>query len=313
MRINTLHSKPAIRVQREDKLGKTIEINHEIEIPESASSAFAEEKRRLVWHPDRQSERSENITTFKITTELTLNKHDKQLTIRVKLNNNVDDHRLRVLFPTGKQTETHQVGSVFEVVTRANKQVKEWTNPAKDNRKQGFVASGNIVVASVGLPEYEVSEHGDKLELTLLRAVSEIGDWGDFPAYEAECHREVTAEFHVFLTDDSDVANSTIPAQVNACLTPIFAFQHKSATKEKILAEKRDFAEWKTEDGFVFSAFKLAKDNQPIIRFFQTASEPKQLQMMQPWQKSTILEETTGDAKKQFTASPNEIITLKGV
>lgn len=44
LRINTLHSKPAIRVQREDKLGKTIEINHEIEIPESASSAFAEEK-----------------------------------------------------------------------------------------------------------------------------------------------------------------------------------------------------------------------------------------------------------------------------
>ncbi|HAB0046612.1 TPA_asm: alpha-mannosidase [Listeria monocytogenes] len=313
LRINTLNSKPAIRVLREDKLGKTIEINHEIEIPESASATFAEEKRRLVWHPDRQSERSENFTTFKITTELTLNKHDKQLTIRVKLNNNVDDHRLRVLFPTGKQTETHQAGSVFEVVTRANKQVKEWTNPAKDNRKQGFVASGNIVVASLGLPEYEVSEHGDKLELTLLRAVSEIGDWGDFPAYEAECHREITAEFHLFLTDDSDVANSSIPAQVNARLTPIFAFQHKSATKEKILAEKRDFAEWKTEAGFVFSAFKLAKDNQPIIRFYQTASEPKLLTTERPWQKSTILEETTGDAKKQFTASPNEIITLKGV
>ncbi|EAC6936632.1 alpha-mannosidase, partial [Listeria monocytogenes] len=124
---------------------------------------------------------------------------------------------------------------------------------------------------------------------------------------------EITAEFHLFLTDDSDVANSSIPAQVNARLTPIFAFQHKSATKEKILAEKRDFAEWKTEAGFVFSAFKLAKDNQPIIRFYQTASEPKLLTTERPWQNSTILEETTGDAKKQFTASPNEIITLKGV
>ncbi|HAK0948718.1 TPA: alpha-mannosidase, partial [Listeria monocytogenes] len=102
-------------------------------------------------------------------------------------------------------------------------------------------------------------------------------------------------------------------AQVNARLTPIFAFQHKSATKEKILAENRDFAEWETEDGFVFSAFKIAKDNQPIIRFYQTASEPKLLTTERPWQKSTILEETMGDAKKQFTASPNEIITLKGV
>ncbi|MBC1939737.1 alpha-mannosidase [Listeria welshimeri] len=312
LRLNTLDSTPAIRVLREDELGKTIEIKHEIEIPVSASKAFAEEKRRLVWHPDRKSDRSENHTTFRITTELTLNKQDKQLNIRINFVNSVDDHRLRVILPTGKQTETHQAGSVFEVVTRANKQVKEWTNPAKDNRKQGFVASGNMVVASLGLPEYEVSEQGDSIELTLLRAVSEIGDWGDFPAYEAECHREITAEFHLILTDEPDVANTAIPAQVNALLSPVFAIQHTSK-KEKVLPETKDFAKWKTADGFVFSAWKLAKDNQPIIRFYQASSEPKLLNTVNPWRKSTILEETSGDAESQFTVLPNEIITLKGV
>ncbi|MBF2597081.1 alpha-mannosidase [Listeria welshimeri] len=312
LRLNTLDSTPSIRVLREDELGKTIEIKHEIEIPVSASKAFAEEKRRLVWHPDRKSDRSENHTTFRITTELTLNKQDKQLNIRINFVNSVDDHRLRVILPTGKQTETHQAGSVFEVVTRANKQVKEWTNPAKDNRKQGFVASGNMVVASLGLPEYEVSEQGDSIELTLLRAVSEIGDWGDFPAYEAECHREITAEFHLILTDEPDVANTAIPAQVNALLSPVFAIQHTS-NKEKVLPETKDFAKWKTADGFVFSAWKLAKDNQPIIRFYQTSNEPKLLNTVNPWRKSTILEETSGDAESQFTVLPNEIITLKGV
>ncbi|MBF2387246.1 alpha-mannosidase [Listeria welshimeri] len=312
LRLNTLDSTPAIRVLREDELGKTIEIKHEIEIPVSASKAFAEEKRRLVWHPDRKSDRSENHTTFRITTELTLNKQDKQLNIRINFVNSVDDHRLRVILPTGKQTEKHQAGSVFEVVTRANKQVKEWTNPAKDNRKQGFVASGNMVVASLGLPEYEVSEQGDSIELTLLRAVSEIGDWGDFPAYEAECHREITAEFHLILTDEPDVANTAIPAQVNALLSPVFAIQHTSK-KEKVLPETKDFAKWKTADGFVFSAWKLAKDNQPIIRFYQTSNEPKLLNTVNPWRKSTILEETSGDAESQFTVLPNEIITLKGV
>ncbi|MBC2041082.1 alpha-mannosidase [Listeria welshimeri] len=312
LRLNTLDSTPSIRVLREDELGKTIEIKHEIEIPVSASKAFAEEKRRLVWHPDRKSDRSENHTTFRITTELTLNKQDKQLNIRINFVNSVDDHRLRVILPTGKQTETHQAGSVFEVVTRANKQVKEWTNPAKDNRKQGFVASGNMVVASLGLPEYEVSEQGDSIELTLLRAVSEIGDWGDFPAYEAECHREITAEFHLILTDEPDVANTAIPAQVNALLSPVFAIQHTSK-KEKVLPETKDFAKWKTADGFVFSAWKLAKDNQPIIRFYQTSNEPKLLNTVNPWRKSTILEETSGDAESQFTVLPNEIITLKGV
>lgn len=96
-------------------------------------------------------------------------------------------------------------------------------------------------------------------------------------------------------------------------LDSYFCIPTQISNERKNSRRKQRFAEWETEDGFVFSAFKIAKDNQPIIRFYQTASEPKLLTTERPWQKSTILEETTGDAKKQFTASPNEIITLKGV
>ncbi|MBF2346595.1 alpha-mannosidase [Listeria seeligeri] len=314
LRVDTLQSKPEISVLREDKLGKTIIIRHEIEIPESASAAaFAEEKRRLVWHPERKSPRSEKRIILKVATELTLNKHDKQLAVRVKIVNNADDHRFRVLFPTGVTCETHQAGSVFEVTTRPNKQAKEWTNPTSDNRKQAFVTSGNVLIATHGLPEYEVSENGDKLELTLLRAVSEIGDWGDFPAYEAECHREITAEFYVFLTDGSKAINSELPAEVNALLAPVYAMQHKPSNKAKILPENQNFAKWKAANGLVFSTFKLAKDNKRIVRFYQTATEPTILQTIHTWGKSTILEETSIGQEKTFTVRPNEIITLKGV
>ncbi|MBC1489357.1 alpha-mannosidase [Listeria sp. FSL L7-1485] len=313
LRINTLQSKPAIRVLREDKLGKTIEIQHNLEIPESASDAFADEKRRLVWHPERTSPRSFKRTTLKVITEITLNKQDRQLAVRVKIDNQADDHRLRVLFQSGKSSETHQAGSVFEVVTRPNKQVKEWTNPAKDNRSQGFVTSGNVVIASHGLPEYEVSETGEKIELTLLRAVSEIGDWGDFPAYEAECHREIIAEFFVMLTDETNIGNSEIPARVNALLAPTFAMQHQSSTKEKILPESQNFAKWKASEGLVFSTFKLATDNKRIIRFYQTATEFANLQTTHTWGKSTILEKVSEGQETTFTVRPNEIITLKGV
>ncbi|MBM5605607.1 alpha-mannosidase [Listeria seeligeri] len=314
LRVDTLQSKPEISVLREDKLGKTIIIRHEIEIPESASAAaFAEEKRRLVWHPERQSPRSEKRIILKVATELTLNKHDKQLAVRVKIVNNADDHRFRVLFPTGVTCETHQAGSVFEVTTRPNKQAKEWTNPTSDNRKQAFVTSGNVLIATHGLPEYEVSENGDKLELTLLRAVSEIGDWGDFPAYEAECHREITADFYVFLTDGSKAINSELPAEVNALLAPVYAMQHKPSNKAKTLPENQNFAKWKAANGLVFSTFKLAKDNKRIVRFYQTATEPTILQTIHTWGKSTILEETSIGQEKTFTVRPNEIITLKGV
>ncbi|MBC1423215.1 alpha-mannosidase [Listeria seeligeri] len=313
LRVDTLQSKPEISVLREDKLGKTIIIRHEIEIPESASAAFAEEKRRLVWHPERKSPRSEKRIILKVATELTLNKHDKQLAVRVKIVNNADDHRFRVSFPTGVTCETHQAGSVFEVTTRPNKQAKEWTNPTSDNRKQAFVTSGNVLIATHGLPEYEVSENGDKLELTLLRAVSEIGDWGDFPAYEAECHREITAEFYVFLTDGSKAISSELPAEVNALLAPVYAMQHKPSNKTKILPENQNFAKWKAANGLVFSTFKLAKDNKRIVRFYQTATEPTILQTIHAWGKSTILEEVSAGQEKTFTVRPNEIITLKGV
>ncbi|MBF2420342.1 alpha-mannosidase [Listeria seeligeri] len=313
LRVDTLQSKPEISVLREDKLGKTIIIRHEIEIPESASAAFAEEKKRLVWHPERKSPRSEKRIILKVATELTLNKHDKQLAVRVKIVNNADDHRFRVSFPTGVTCETHQAGSVFEVTTRPNKQAKEWTNPTSDNRKQAFVTSGNVLIATHGLPEYEVSEDGDKLELTLLRAVSEIGDWGDFPAYEAECHREITAEFYVFLTDGSKAINSELPAEVNALLAPVYAMQHKPSNKTKILPENQNFAKWKAANGLVFSTFKLAKDNKRIVRFYLTATEPTILQTIHAWGKSTILEETSIGQEKTFTVRPNEIITLKGV
>lgn len=313
LRVDTLQSKPEISVLREDKLGKTIIIRHEIEIPESASAAFAEEKRRLVWHPERKSPRSEKRIILKVATELTLNKHDKQLAVRVKIVNNADDHRFRVSFPTGVTCETHQAGSVFEVTTRPNKQAKEWTNPTSDNRKQAFVTSGNVLIATHGLPEYEVSENGDKLELTLLRAVSEIGDWGDFPAYEAECHREITAEFYVFLTDGSKAISSELPAEVNALLAPVYAMQHKPSNKTKILPENQNFAKWKAANGLVFSTFKLAKDNKRIVRFYQTATEPTILQTIHAWGKSTILEEVSAGQEKTFTIRPNEIITLKGV
>ncbi|MBK3914037.1 alpha-mannosidase [Listeria ivanovii] len=313
LRINTLQSKPTISILREDKLGKTIEIVHEIEIPESASAAFADEKRRLVWHPERQSSRSENQLVLKVITELTLNKQDKQLAVRVKIDNKADDHRFRALFPTGGTSETHQAGSVFEVTTRPNKQVKEWTNPAQDNRSQAFVTSGNIVIASHGLPEYEVSQTGDRIELTLLRAVSEIGDWGDFSAYEAECHREIIAEFYVLLTNETNIVNSGIPAQVNGILAPTFAIQHKPTVKEKILPESQNFAKWKAADGLIFSTFKLAKDNKRIIRFYQTRNEPTILQTIHTWGKSTILEKTSEGQETTFTIQPNEIITLKGV
>jgi alpha-mannosidase len=57
---------------------------------------------------------------------------------------------------------------------------------------------GGLTVANLGLNEYEVLRDGrNTIAATLLRSVSELGDWGVFPTPEAQCLGEHTAEMEI--------------------------------------------------------------------------------------------------------------------
>jgi len=93
--------------------------------------------------------------------------------LRVRVVNRADDHRLRLLFPTGAPSEACVAASTFDVVTRrtAPRAAAEWVHPAPSTfPQQGFVSANGLTVVAPGLVEAEVTPAG-VIALTLVRAV----------------------------------------------------------------------------------------------------------------------------------------------
>jgi alpha-mannosidase len=100
---------------------------------------------------------------------------------RTTIDNQIDDHRLRVLFPAGAQTPGPvRAEGQFALVHRPlvpPPPRTDWVEPPDPTQHTlGAVAVGTLALLTKGLPEYEVraGEGGAELCLTLLRAVGLI-------------------------------------------------------------------------------------------------------------------------------------------
>lgn len=162
------------------------------EIPAEADTTFEVEKQQMVPFTERTARRVERTVPLVLTTTYTLEAGNGMVKVHTRFNNQAKDHRLRALFPTGIVTDHHYADSIFEVAKRANQPAKEWINPSNAQHQQGFVyvtdGSQGLMVANQGLHEYEVLRDGrNTIAVTLLRASSELGDWGVFETPEAQC------------------------------------------------------------------------------------------------------------------------------
>lgn len=191
-----------IRVVEDTPYRASVEIVHEWEIPASADEKLDEEMRDLVYFPHRTAQRSTTMVPMTIRTVVSLSRSGKGVEIEATFNNQAKDHRLRALFPTDLNTSVHHVDSMFEIPQRDNTPAAEWENPSNTQHQQAFVdvseAAAGLVVANLGLNEYEVLRDGrNTIAVTLLRAVGELGDWGLFPTPEAQCLGEHTVRMEL--------------------------------------------------------------------------------------------------------------------
>lgn len=93
--------------------------------------------------------------------------------VDVEIDNRSEDHRLRLLFPSGSPAQRFRAATTFDVVERTNVAVDDtgWIQPApRTFCQQGFVEVNGLVVCAPGLPEAEVTPDG-VLALTLVRSV----------------------------------------------------------------------------------------------------------------------------------------------
>ncbi|WP_207696453.1 alpha-mannosidase [Enterococcus sp. DIV0212c] len=254
-----------ISVVKDESFVAQIKIIQRMMIPKSADDLLEQEQKSVVDFRYRKAGRSKESQELTIETLLTMEKDSAHLFFETTLDNQMKDHRLRMLFPTGIQAETHEADSIYEVVTRPNQVSKSWENPTNPQHQHAFVnvhddISG-MTVSNFGLNEYEILPENNTIALTLLRAVGEMGDWGYFPTPEAQCLGTHTFNYGVDFHGEK--------AQRYATYQRAYAAQIPFSVK----ATARHSGQLKTKDAYLIvegetfatTAVKNSEDNQALV------------------------------------------------
>ncbi|WP_326716658.1 alpha-mannosidase [Vagococcus jeotgali] len=213
------HNFPTTReVIVDSPLVAEILITQRMMIPVSAEKLLQDEMEAVYEMRQRKANRSTKLAEFVIKTVVRLEKYNKQITFHTEFDNQMKDHRLRVLFPTGITADTHFAESIFEVVERPNNvNQATWENPTNPQHQHSFVNvhddKQGVTVANYGLNEYELLSDDNTIALTILRAVGELGDWGYFPTPEAQCLGEQSVDFAIEFHGKDDMYETFTNAQ----------------------------------------------------------------------------------------------------
>ncbi|MDH6365177.1 alpha-mannosidase [Enterococcus sp. PF1-24] len=250
-----------------------VKISHELQIPVAADDLLTREQQMVIDFRYRKAGRSQKTAPLKIETLLTVRKNSNKIDFETSLNNQMKDHRLRVLFPTELTVTTHEADSIYEVVRRPNQVSASWENPTNPQHQQAFVnlheADYGLTVGNYGLNEYEIVNQ-NTIALTLLRAVGEMGDWGYFSTPEAQCLGEHTFNYSLEIHGAADSRYQTYQ-DMYANQVPFTTGQ--LALQEGALPAKKAYLTVEA-DAFGITALKRRKeDNLLVLRGYNMADE----------------------------------------
>ncbi len=167
--ITTLTQKPEINIIQKGNLFSAVSIKYNWRIPENRLTSS---KKRI-----------NNLSVvLHIEVTVSLTKDSKRVDLKIKLYNNAENHRLRIMFPTNLNADYSFGEGQFDVAKRQTKRfdTKNWVEqPMYDYPLHHFVdlndgKNGCAVIVS-GLKEYEVLDDTSKtIAITLLRAFTYI-------------------------------------------------------------------------------------------------------------------------------------------
>lgn len=177
-----------------------IELTQTFDIPLAADDRLQAEMEAVIDIRERQAQRSQEKAPFTIKTVIRMEKESPRLQFQTSFDNQMTNHRLRVLFPTHLKTDHHFADSIFETVKRPNHtNAQFWKNPSNPQHQGAFVSlfdgRTGVTVGNDGLNEYEILPETNTIAITLLRSVGELGDWGYFPTPEAQCLGQQAVSF----------------------------------------------------------------------------------------------------------------------
>lgn len=289
---------------------------------------------------DDRAARSVDTVDLPVEVTARLPRGTSRVDIHTELENRARDHRLRVVFPTGIATHTAIVDGHFDRLRRGPLPVEDTTGwveqPQPTNAMRAFVAvegaSGGLMIAARGLPEYELlreNSSGAAIALTLLRCVGwlsrddfacRVGQAGpELPTPGAQCLGPASFDY------------SVIPfgsGELDAAATQAYAFEAplRAALCVPGAGTLPPQGEWVTLEpaALVLSAIKPADDGDGlIVRFYNSSEQPQTARVtfgfpvatMQP---VNLLEEPEGaaldvseDGRVTLDVPPKRIVTWR--
>jgi alpha-mannosidase len=288
-----------------------VQLKQVLMIPESADELLDEEQKKVLEFRYRNAGRSDKLLPLEVTSKITVRKNSKKVDFETSIDNQMKDHRLRVLFPAGLTSENHEADSIYEVVTRPNVMPETWENPTNPQHQQAFVNLHNeeygLTVGNFGLNEYEITDSAN-IALTLLRGVGELGDWGYFPTPEAQTLGRHTfnysLEFHGPAYERYETYQHAYVAQV-----PFSTVELTNPSAEKTLPSAGKILEIDT-DKFAITALKRREsDNGLVLRGYNMSGQSLSLALEEEAKLLNLLEDVI-EADSQTQIAAHEIRTL---
>lgn len=279
------------RVVHADDVGVTLEFVHHLQVPVSADDQLLAEQQAVVDITHRTAKRSSDVRPLDITTTVTLSRDSRQVQCRSTFNNQMRDHRLRVLFKTELATMTNDAESIFEVVTRPNRPAATWQNPTNPQHQQAFVnlhdANDGLTVGNIGLNEYEILPDSRTIAITLLRCVGEMGDWGYFATPEAQCQGPISCDYSFELHDDSDDQRLASYQRARDFQVPFSVMQTTAHTGELPVAGQ--YLTNQTPELAITSLKRANNTDGVTLRGYNLDKQPVTLQVKRAdWQASAV-------------------------
>lgn len=316
--------KAQITVVEQNAVRAVIEARLEWEIPASANETFAQEKQEFVPFRERTAVRTKETVPFILTTRYTLEANSGMVKVETRFNNQAKDHRLRALFPTGVNSAYHYADSIFEVAKRDTQPAKEWINPSNCQHQGAFVSvheqNRGLTIANKGLQEYEVLQGEENaIAVTLLRAVSELGDWGVFETPEAQCLGEQVVEYAIIPHAEDGITSG---AYADAYQFPIPWTIVQTELQQGKLPTTYSWLNWNEEEtALAFSTLKLSQETSDVIaRFYNLGPKTVMLTAELPHgtgeaYNSDVLERRHElvDMSKGYEVAPYKIVTFSYV
>ncbi len=274
---------------------------------------------------DRQQQ--VNDEPLVIMTTLELRKDEKMVRVKHVIDNQLEDHRVRVLLNTGvKDPSSSFADQGFSLIHRPV------TNPyMEDWRERGFaeapvpifplenfagVSNGQHTFAAVtrGIKEYEVVEKSGELALTLFRSVGLLGKddlmWRPGRASginnkvvytpDAQMKQEMTFEYALFI-ESGNVESASLFEVTDSYIRRHAAYQKQNLNtfEERLerfeipypvkeLPESVSLME-NTNPAIIMSSCKKAyDDNSVIVRFFNPTEESQTLELQHRFSQMTV-------------------------